>query len=549
MCGFRDGSFRTYIILNPLLTIEAAAANDLTPGVFGFIKDTLESGQTPFVLLPRDSTQIGTTDVTVTVDHSSSGAAFLQCDPDIYRFTFDHAGGDELSMSSLHKILLRDYKKDPSTELPPANSVTRINHPESNYNDQLLISSGSQLIMADLDPAPKAVLRTMVIGATPTGLYYTDYSAPCPTSLSVSTPISVSSFTDRIAALVVAVNLPIDALQGGSNQTPKGKLFGQTNILFIDSNSGTNLSRAMAKPGIPQEFIRELGTREKIISLGEWTFEKEGSTFVYTLAATSDGKLLLISSKAVGPTIIEYWTRKAIKFHNPVYSFAGIGSDIFICEDNFVHWQTLDTTEKKFIKVAHYMLLSPGVSIQIEGDLISIVTARHSMMVLKISREENKILPYLTDQVARSGLEQQVVPNHPLRLMSERTNSVIGLWYKDNTTYTDATITIFEAELSSAIIKFQTGTRRRKTNKLCASDVEWFEAHEDTNARSGDQGKILGIAINGSVHSFEVLSKSTWELLRYIQNIAMFSPVVCPYTFDRVERDQWQNYQIDPLLS
>lgn len=514
LCGFRDGGFRSFIIH------ESEQSNDTALPSFSQVAEYAEEG---LVFFARDSTQLGTTEVTVTVDPGEPETAFVRCDSAVYRFVFDTgASEDEISFSSLHRLWCTD-SENPLSPQPSINSVTIFSH---EGRQDLLFTAHSKLMIAYVDPRPKMVPRYLPVMATPSALFY-----------------SVD-----LGVLVVAVTIPPKLPQAGSREAPER---GKTNILFIDPDSGRDLSRPVksCQDRQPLLFINGLCRAQEISALGQWELHKDGVIFWTIVVATrtqTSGVLHILQAERVekdGEPMIEYWLKGPKTYQAPVYSFTGTEDSLFVCTNEHIYWERL--IEKKFIRVAEFALRSTGLSIEIQGNLIHVLTACHSLVVLRFSLEKGTMLPFLTDEVGRRGLRQLSIPRYRLHLISDRTSSVTGLWCRENPGFTDAANTVFEAELNTSIVKFQNGNPSR--SRVPKKQPEWFESHENKSLSSGHNEKILGIGIDGSLHHFEVLTQEVWVLLRFIQNIAMHSPQILPFTYNKQEPDEFGNFQIEPL--
>jgi hypothetical protein len=101
-----------------------------------------------------------------------------------------------------------------------------------------------------------------------------------------------------------------------------------------------------------------------------------------------------------------------------------------------------------------------------------------------------------------------------INLISDRTRSISGLW-PTNDAVADSLQLVFEAQISNSIIRFQSAKSRP------AWDPVWLP-HDmikgpkiPTDAIQSEE--LLGLAVDGSVHRFSLLTFSAWEFLKFIE--------------------------------
>jgi hypothetical protein len=460
---------------------------------------------------------------------------------------------------------------NPTLQQPSIVSVTGLRHNLSSDAEggRLLLVASSQLLLAGLGYRSKAVPRRLPIGGTPSRMLY----------------------SQSLGVLIVAASVA-----------------GQSTLLFIDPDTGYDLSNPIDKQGTAVEFVSGLGVHnEKVLGLLEWPYVKDGKTWQFIIVCTTSGRLLIISaekeeapkpqgisspnSKASGKENvhisesgttsgpkIRYWTRHKFKCQRPVYSVVGSADGLFYCSGNTLRWETLDVTDRKFKKVAEYELPSPAVSLSVDSSIIYALTSEHSLEALRISisgagQTAGSMVRVYSDQVARAGLHhKEVTVGRPVLLVSDKDCTVTGLWASDHTK-AETLMTVFETELPSSIVRFRSAKCRPIWDANWSAPLGQARATNASNNHHGiglgsrhgregleidmvvdcaskldiipstrNHGEILGLSIDGSLTHCTVLGISAWRFLRFLLNLALQSPIICPFTYDRAE------YPLEPSL-
>lgn len=460
--------------------------------------------------------RIGATPAMVVRDDSStSGNTFLvNCDLKSYLMSLDvrelslvHDGSLDIS-----QIWLSDALK-PGMCQPKINSLVKLRPPQSgSASGSLLIISGSQLLITGLSEQAKPVTRHMTIGGTPTRLLY----------------------SHSLDLLVVAASVD-----------------GKSTLLFIDPTTGEDISQPLdEKTKSTVDFASGLGNpSERIFRLFEWSFAKDSKTWNFIIAATSTGRLLIISIEDRRISAIEddqnrglqtngagtkrqiaYYTRHKFKSNDPVYSATGLSDGLLWCAGTKLAYDVLDLSEKKFKRMTDYDLPSPATDLIYEDGTIYALTACHSLEILRLvpcEPGEFRIVRTHGDQLARDSLHQLVLggtSQRPINLVSDKLSSVVGLWPTHNTK-ADTLEPIFEAALQSSILRFRLGHCRP------IWDSVWPHRMDRSKSNLAANGEALGLSITGSLSHFTVLDFMTWRLLRLIMDLATRSPKVCEFTF------------------
>jgi len=480
--------------------------------------------------------RIGATPAIIRRDESMGAKElfFVNCDSKLYVLTvpasqqpgFDVETSSE--KTSINRVWLTDVM-NPSLQQPAVNSIARLLPDISGGNgDDILLVSGSQLLLASLSTQPKAVPRHMPIGGTPTRLLY----------------------SQTLKALIVAASVD-----------------GRCTLLFIDPETGVDLSKPVDKKGAPVDFVSGLGEfNERVFRLLEWSYMKDGKTWYFIVVCTNTGRLLILSTERetvvpsdirtesdpfeMGetgsnineasrvPPKIRHWTRYKFKCAKPVYSVAGFAEGLFYCSGATLYCDILNLAEKKFQTVAQYDLPSPAVDLVHENGKIYATTAAHSLEVLELVKEadgSSKIYRTHGDQVTRNALHHRVLGRSSeslIDLISDKSCSIVGLWATHNTR-ADTLEPVFEAQLPHSILRFRSGNCRPIWDPVWYPSTGNEVLGPGITPGSTSYPEVFGLSIDGSLCHFTILDSASWKFLRFLVNLAMQSPKICEFTYTK----------------
>ncbi len=445
--------------------------------------------------------------------------------------TISESSGQALSVLSgrQHRIerkISRIFFTDalnPIIQQPLINSIARLQPNLSGGTDGgLLIVSGSQIVLAGFSAQSKPVPRHLPIPGSPWRLLY----------------------SRNLECLIVAASVD-----------------GRSTLLFIDPETGEDLSCAIDKNGNAVDFISGLGNlNERVFRLIEWTYLKRGKTWVFIIVSTNTGRLIFVSTQKGESTQaksskvisdepprnkIRYWTLHKVRYERPVYSVAGFDEGLFYCSGNILYCEILDMTEKKFRRVAQYVLPSPAINLTWKDRQIYALTTAHSLEILRLEGEAtldaasaddtgHKIIRTHGDQVTRNTLHHHrltdglhIDNSGPIDIVSDKSCTVVGLWATHGTR-ADTLETVFEAQLPCSILRFRASSTRPVWDSAVAlkPDVGIYRL---ASMHPGYE-ECLGLSIDGSLFSFTPLAPDSWRFLKFIVNLAQKSSKVCEFT-------------------
>lgn len=477
------------------------------------------------------SARIGATSVMIKKDDTVTDREllFMTCDSKLYTLNVPAAqtARSNLEVSSGRRVINQVWLTDarnPCLQQPGVTAIaTLLPSTTDDTNADILLVSGSQLLLADMSTQPKPVPRNIPIRGTPTRLLY----------------------SRSLNALIVAASVA-----------------GRCTILFIDPETGHDISRPVDKKGMPVEYLSGLGERhERVFRLLEWSYMKDGKTWYFIVVCTNTGRLLILSTEKEAtkpletrmetdsvseneakvngaqplPPKIRHWTRYKFKCASPVYSVAGFAEGLYYCSGNTLFCDILKLSEKKFETVAQYELPSPALDLIYENGKIYATTSAHSLEVLELIKEPNgksKIIHTHGDHVTRNALHHRILGRSKgslLSFISDKSCSVVGLWPTHNTR-ADTLDPVFEARLSHSILRFRSGRCRP------IWDPTWDQpsgttVNPEIVPNFTGYPEVLGLSIDGSLYHFTILGFATWKFLRFLVNLAMQSPKICEFTY------------------
>ena len=455
------------------------------------------------------SEKFGTTTAKLSCDRDSDmmGSSILvSCDKNLILLR-DHEAGGALFDSVRSKDKLRVWPVDASNmaAAPPAVDYgITVGLPSTRHGTtSILIISGSRILLAELQHQPGPVHRHLPVGGTPMKVIYSQH----------------------LQCLVAAVS---------KDNKPT--------LMFLDPDTGEDLGRPTDKTtGSAVDFISGLGRPgDRIFSLLEWEFKKDGNTWRYILVSTRDGRLIMVGTargepREDGLAPVRYWKQFQKKgFDRPVYSVVGYDEGLIYCVGQTIHWDVLDTTEKKLKSVKSFELGSPATTLKIANGKLMALTSRDSLEIIDNGPAEREATGLShVDPKARHAIHMMEVagtqPEEPLGsvvLLADRDCGVTGLWVPWQTPGRDCEV-VLEAELPTSIRRF----RRGRTRPV------WEQSrHTPKYGRlvsTLDDAEILGISLDGSMQHFTLLDTDIWRFLRFVQNIALTNEELYPFTHER----------------
>ncbi|KAI1470467.1 mono-functional DNA-alkylating methyl methanesulfonate N-term-domain-containing protein [Daldinia caldariorum] len=419
----------------------------------------------------------------------------------------------------------------PSMPSPPINSVASLFEQLPEYGKSTMVMiTGPRIMVTELQFRPKLVPRYFPVHGTPVKvLYY-----------------------KRLEALVTVVSKD-----------------GLLSLHFLDPVTGCDLSRPLERAKLSEgytyygaDYITGLGNPDtRAMSLTTWSYRAgnfHGDWIVLAMRRRdNEGLLLIISAdlediptRADSPRRIRFWTKFDRKIRDgPIWSVATDEHGVFLCVGNCVQYHVIE--HNKFKVIRQHELPSPASWMQVVNGRLHALTTKHSLVILDYQSEplsdSGPMVRLHTDDTCRIGLHSIEVrtPLSAITMLSDPMCGIHGLWAPVENERPLSLV--FQAELQGSVRRFAQGYIRAPWNSPKK------RARYGCLQSSPSGSDIVGLTIDGSLQHFCLLGEDAWRFLRFIQNLAMASPAICPHTSpDRVDdpdlepkADPKSNMQVD----
>ncbi|TDZ16631.1 hypothetical protein Cob_v010547 [Colletotrichum orbiculare MAFF 240422] len=462
------------------------------------------NGSAPFQrFIRRERLGVASAEV-LPIDASSPLGHIMVCCNDSLLLLRDFESRRPGCFATRHRIWVTDFK-DPSSVSVPVISATSIPNAHGNGDrNSLVLLSGERVSLVELHLREGPVPRRFPLPGTPVKMLYSKI----------------------LQCLVVAV-------QVGD----------QPNIMFIDADTGSDLSAPYDKNGSPTTFINGLGgAGDRILAMCEWLYTQDGMTFHYLIVTTRGGRLLLVNptnedtrhSEANERRKIRFSTRYKVRETAPICSVVGEKEGIVYCAGKTLHWEVLDSAEKKLVRRKSYELNSPAISLQVVNGKICALSLSDSLVVIdhRSNHQSGEMELVHMDQVTRKSNDffnvgdcTSGTPAWPVALLCGTNRDVAAIWTPWQERHKELEV-VAEGTLSASVRKLGRGNVR----------PEWVAT--DHSPRYGsipstvDGAELLGVCLDGSVVHFNLLSLQAWRFLRLVQNLAMRSKMLFPYSYE-----------------
>ncbi|KAL9615477.1 MAG: hypothetical protein Q9167_000155 [Letrouitia subvulpina] len=366
----------------------------------------------------------------------------------------------------------------------------------------------TQLFIASLskDSQPYMVPRRLPIKGTPTRVI----------------------FSKRLNRLIIVYNKTTSSLTHlqqdgrGRKNVPRSRML-QSGIVCIDPDQEQNEGDSEARGDRYAPAIKEQNIGERFLGILEWfPSDKKNEYHIFVIHSMiererspsheSKGRLLLISPTTDEVGKIKFHEKKAIELEAPVWTVACFGSNslVYACGNDLV-MQTLDMGTKKFYQQTRTSMRSRGNYISVYGSYVYVSTAAQSLSIYTF--EDQKFSLQFSDSIERPSIYHLYDPKQSVVLASDMSNRLAGLWQPPQVRMDRCAPTVFEANLSASV------------TRLCRiSRPPW---HQQSSDHVGEA--FIGSGVDGTIYQFILLDKSSWMLLRFVQNMMMRNLVVCPF--------------------
>ncbi|KAK1479472.1 thermotolerance protein [Colletotrichum abscissum] len=403
-----------------------------------------------------------------------------------------------------HRVWATDLKHPATPSTPIISAACIPADLGGNNRAPLVLLSGERMSFVELYLQAGPVPKTLPLPGTPAKVLY----------------------SQTLQCLVVAVQI-------GKKPT----------VLFLDPETGEDLSLPQDKHGNATTFISGLGNQDdKIHAVYDWLFVKDGMTFHYLIVTTAGGRLLLVSPKKEEShdpegnrrTRIRFSTKYRIKEKAPIYSIVGDDDSIIYCAGKVLHWDVLDSVEKRLVRKKTYELNSPAISLRMVNGKISALTLSDSLVIIdhKAENTHGEMTQVHADQVTRKsnhffdvGDDADPELSWPVTLLTGMDRSFTAVWTPWKQPKRELEL-VAEGPLPASIRKLQRG--RVRPEWVATEHLPRYGSIPSTV----DGAEVLGICLDGSLMHFSLLNLQAWRFLRLVENLALRSPLLFPYSYE-----------------
>lgn len=164
--------------------------------------------------------------------------------------------------------------------------------------------------------------------------------------------------------------------------------------------------------------------------------------------------------------------------------------------------------------------------------IVSVTSSQGSTRLFKFNDDESLLESFASDSKSRAGLCHAILPSSDLVLSSSKDQILTGIPIPSHSRLQHASAPLFECELSASITRFVHASIR----------PPWKQSHEQDGTPTTD---LIGVATDGSLLYFRLLSEHSWRLLRFVANMAVRDARLC--RLEQTQHGVLQREHIEPL--
>lgn len=477
----------------------------------------------PVILSFYERLHIGSTTVTVVTDKTRISRAIVVCEQKMRYLEYPLGLYATAQVpASLINIWLTDLDQPGFQQ----GGITAVAQVKSGLDPDLLLcveGNKTHVAYVPLDSAPCMVPRRIHVQGTPTRVIY-------------------SQRLNKLIVLYYQIIVPHSAKSAGHGGKSDIRSL-QYKIAIVDPDVESLGPNPDEDNLLQSKFTGKLG--ERFLGVTEW-FPQSGERVhhmlvVHTLLekpilSKSRGSILFFSVSDTGHLTLERQDGK----DSPVHALVPYGpNSLLYCCGKDLYLQTREETinesagsSGKMQEPVKYGLNTRGFHISTHGPLIYVTTDGNGLSIFK--HEGDKLIPYLNDEIARQGLYHLAFPEQSLIITSQRTSTIAGIWQPPERSVSNSTSTVFTATLPGSITRFcqirRPPWQRHLHIKASGHPQPAEPSQPETEPLAPSWSEpILGSTTNGTIMQLEILDKRSWRLLRFLQNMAMRDPLICPF--------------------
>ncbi|KAI9886682.1 MAG: hypothetical protein M1823_001526 [Watsoniomyces obsoletus] len=508
-CGLRNGCL-------VILSIESSSYEDDSM--------TINSSKT---------IRIGDASTHIIPDPSFKDRAFLVCGAELCRIRLCSNDGT----IQVWNIWLSDHN-EPSYKQGPVSVIARIpvrrsHSPQSSIFGAVACVTGDQLVVFGLDEVPKEVPRQMRINGTPRKIIY----------------------SPTLDLLVVGYSKLKKAYKGPNSPPRRQAPEIVSALALVDLDQGViqeadhEIEYKEAKDATPTG--PSLKFMEHIRALVDWTCTLGDNTYHFIVVGTElisprhptmGGRILLFTIKRLTEGAIKVKPACAMLLRKPISHVATFGAkSLIVASGEEVCLRNLHPEGKKLERISGFKLRSSVVDLSVHGQLVYVSTLSDSLSILRV--DDEKLVQVFNDHVARLSDCHLALPELSVVLLADKEYCLSGSWQEPesltkcsgrrdhskplNSRDMARGQTLFEAELPVSIAYLRSGNilpRWRRQYQDVPGVCPIVDHSLNQNPGGGDAAMgVLGFSEDGSIHQFTLLTDAAWQLLSFIQKIALQS--------------------------
>jgi hypothetical protein len=322
-------------------------------------------------------------------------------------------------------------------------------------------------------------------------------------------------YSEHLQSLIVSYSI-VETIE----QRPLD-VFRKSCLEFVDPNSKEPVSdydEQLALQGLTP--WRPSGSPgEKITCIFDWMPEKDGNAYHLIAIGTSiptphdpkerKGRIVLLqaSKNPKDPHTINCSEKHMRLCDRPVHAMAAFSDSLIVASGKSFLPIASRNSQVRWVPTITATLPSPAVTMTVHDKIITVTTARHSMLTYKIL--EGDIFPVESDTIARDGLSHTFVN---------------GLDVGSNLTFVSTrggTVRVFAD--TDVLDTFEP----RQTATLPVSILRLVQGCKSPTSLLTTKS-VYGFAINGSVYRFTSLYDSEWKILSALSFMCMRDASIYP---------------------
>ncbi|KAK2787150.1 hypothetical protein FQN51_003444 [Onygenales sp. PD_10] len=461
-------------------------------------------------LTQTGSRKLGDTSIRIRRYESDPTFGIVTCGRGFWRLS--HIEDENSEQFVLDKIWFTD-QNNPGRMQSSVDVFTCVDsHPDPHQGalgGSLVCITKNQLLCCTLDKTPKTVPRQIILPGSPGRIIYSEYLKRLVVSYNVVEMESTPECTKRW------IRPRIDFID------PDCEIFIPSSPVDVGDDP-ENISDPQPKPQRPTGASGEI-----VKAILDWTVT-HGEHAYHMLAvgtkqphSTNRGRMIYIIARpnAQHPAHIDAVEKYIHTYNDPVRSIAAFKpSSLVLAIGRDLIFQTYDP-RKKFVKLPPYRLESDAVAVSVKEPYIYVLTVNNSLCILQVT--DGSLTLHAQDGSDRTGLDLvNLQTDSQITMTSNLGGAIIGLSEIGLTPEEKLLQQVFAAHMPLYPIRLCRSTRP---------------------AIPGVSEVVYGTTIGGTVYRFTTISEKEWRLLKYIQNLCIKDPLVCPLARRRrrSKQDAW----------